>query len=131
MNDDEQIVCGRDVCIYIDNRIIMQAESLEIRKKSEIHCVRSCFNSEDMCHIRKNSIYKAAITGIVFKKPFEYCGFADMDNFTLKADIDGKRYILYGCMWDDFYIAADKEKFREHISIIAMRLKTEDIDEGN
>lgn len=100
---------------------------MEIRKKSEIHNVRSCFVGEDIAHIRKRCVYKAVMTGICFKKPFENCCFADLDNFTMTVKIDKKRYILGNCMWDDFYAAADREKFREHISVIAMNMRTEDI----
>ena len=89
-----------------------------------------CFMSEDAGHIRKNIAYKAVINGITFKRPFENCGFSDLDNFTLRAEADGKSYILTGCMWDDFFIAADKERFREHISVIALRLRTETENEG-
>ena len=130
LSDEELILCGRDVCIYIDGKLLIQAESLEIRKRSEIHSIRCCFMSEDAGHIRKNIAYKAVINGITFKRPFENCGFSDLDNFTLRAEADGKSYILTGCMWDDFFIAADKERFREHISVIALRLRTETENEG-
>lgn len=93
--------------------------------------MRSCFVSEDIAHIRKSGSYKANMMGLRFKKPFENCFFADLDNFTLSVHIDGKAYTLTGCMWDDFYAAADREKFREYISVIAMDMRTEDIDEGN
>lgn len=131
MSDEQQIICGRDVCIFIDGNQLLQAESIEIRKKSELHRIRSCFMNEDAAHLRKNIGYKAVITGISFKRPFESCSFADLDNFTLRVNIDGKSYILTGCMWDDFYIAADKERFREHISVMALRMRTEDDYEGN
>ncbi len=67
------------------------------------------------------------MTGLSFKKPFENCCFADLDNFTMTVEIDKKRYTLKNCMWDDFYAAADREKFREHISVAAMDMESEDI----
>ncbi len=65
--------------------------------------------------------------GLSFKKPFESCCFADLDNFTMTVEIERKRYTLSSCMWDDFYAAADREKFREHISVIAMNMESEDL----
>ncbi len=100
---------------------------MEIRKKSEIHNIRSCFFGDDIAHIRRRCSYKATMTGLEFKKPFECCCFADLDNFTMTVEIDRKRYTLKNCIWDDFYAAADREKFREHISVIAMDMESEDI----
>lgn len=130
MKEDE-ILCGRDVTIRIDGKKLLQAESAEIRRLSEIHAVRSCFVSDDMAHIRRKSSYKVNLTGIRFKKPFENMSFADLDNFMMEMELDGMKITLCGCMWDDFLAAADRNKFREHISAAALRMKTEEIDEGS
>ncbi len=109
----------------------MQAENIEIRKKSEIHRVRSCFRNDDAAQIHGHCTYKAVMTGLRFKSPFENCNFADLDNFTLRVAIDNMVYILKGCLWDDFYAAADKRQFREHISVTALIMETEDENAGN
>ncbi len=123
---EDEVICGRDVTILIDGKKLLQAESVEIRKKSDIHAVRSCFVSDDVALLRTRSSYKATLKGLRFKKPFENCSFADLDNFTLELETDGKKIILIGCMWDDFFAAADKKLFREQISISALRMKTEE-----
>lgn len=121
-----EMICGRDAEIKIDGKAVLQAEKIEIRRSCELHAVRSVFVSEDIAHIRQKPCYKANLTGVRFRKPFENLCFADLDNFTLSAEIDGSIITLTGCMWDDFLAAADRTKFREHISVTALGMETED-----
>ena len=122
-----ELISARNVRIKIDGAALFQAESLEIRRLCELHPVRSVFVGDDIAHIRKNSRYKANLCGLRFRQPYENISFADLDNFTLTAELDGKRIILSGCMWDDFLAAADREKFRERISVTALSMETEDV----
>lgn len=126
INSDE-CICARDVVITIDNKKLLQATKAEIRKKSGIHKIRSCFVSEDIAHVRENISYQVILEGIRFKKPFQNCNFADLDNFTVSLETDGKKITLSGCLWDDFLAAADKKAFTEHISATAIRMTTEDL----
>lgn len=104
---------------------------MEIRKRSEIHSVRSCFRNEDAAQFHGRCSYKAVMTGLRFQAPFENCNFADLDHFTLRAEIGDRAYILSGCLWDDFYAAADRKLFREHISVTAISMETEENHAGN
>ncbi len=122
-----EIISARNVQVKIDGAALFQAECLEIRRLCELHPVRAVFVSDDIAHIRKNSRYKANLSGLRFRQPYENISFADLDNFTLTAEIDGKRIILSSCMWDDFLAAADREKFRERISVTALSMETEDV----
>ncbi len=124
---DDECICGRDITITIDGKKLLQVDKAEIRKVSEIHRVRSCFVSEDIAHIRKNIAYKIILEGIRFRKPFENCNFADLDYFTLSMEADGRKITFSGCMWDDFYAAANKRNFSEHISATALRMTAEDV----
>ena len=121
------MLCGRDVNITIDGKPLLQAESAQVRRIGELHAVRSCFVSEDIAIIRSREHYKASFVGIRFRKPFENLNLADLDNFTMVIELDGRRVTLSGCMWDDFLAAADREKFREHMSITALRMNVEEI----
>ena len=123
---EDEVICGRDVTVMIDGKKLLQVESVEVRKKSDLHAIRSCFVSDDIALIRTRSSYKATLKGLRFKKPFENCSFADLDHFTMEIEADGKKIILSGCMWDDFYAAADKKLFREQISVTALKMKTEE-----
>lgn len=123
-----EIICGRDVEITIDHKKLLQAESVEISRSSKLHAVRSCFVDEDIALIRGRTVCKANISGLRFRKPFENLSFADLDNFTMEMNIGDKKIILHGCMWDDFIAAADREKFRERISVVARSMETEDIE---
>ena len=49
----------------------------------------------------------------------------------MSLEIDGKLYTLKNCMWDDYYAAADKKSFSEHISVAAAEMRTEDENEGD
>ncbi len=120
------VICGRDAVIYIDGKRLMQADKAEIRRSSQLHAVRTVFCSDDNAHVRIRKTYKATLEGLRFLKPFENLSFADLDNFTMTMEIDGKTIRLSGCMWDDFLAAADKKLFRERISILAMNMETEE-----
>ena len=124
MTDDQRIY-AKDVSISIDGNKLFQAESAEIRKKAVLHSIRTCFSDKDVAHIRKSVVYKANLRCIVFKRPFSNCGFSDLDNFTMVLTTDRERITLSGCMWDDFYYTADREKFSEFISVTALDMKTE------
>ena len=126
----DECICGRDIIVSIDEKKLLQAESVSIRKKADIHRVRSCFHSEDIAHIRNGTVYRVTLEGIRFMRPFQNCNFADLDNFTMSMEADGRKIILSGCLWDDFSAAADKSAFREHISAVALNIKTEDHNEG-
>lgn len=121
-----EIISGRDVEIVIDGKTLLQAEKIEIRRSCELHAVRSVFVADDIARIRQRQSYKANITGVRFRQPFENLSFADLDNFTMSTEIDGKTITLTGCMWDDFLAAADRAKFREHISVTALGMETEE-----
>ncbi len=119
-------LCGRDVIISINGKRLLQAESAELRNISELHRIRSCFCSDDIAHTAGRREYKLNLVGIRFRQPFENCNFYDLDNFTVTIELDGLRITLEGCMWDDFKAVAKSESFREHISITALRMRTED-----
>ena len=106
----------------------MQAKKLEIRRLSEVKEVRTCFSARPSALCRKNISYKVMLEGIRFLKPFANCNFADLDNFTLEASVDGRKISLFGCMWEDFLAAADEKSFCEHISARAVRMITEETD---
>lgn len=128
--EERTVLCGRDVCIYINGQRLLQAESAELRKRSDLHRVRACFCSGDVAHVEGRREYKLNLVGVRFCRPFENCNFYDLDNFTVELELDGLRMILEGCMFDDFRAAADKELFREHISITALNMTTEAENEG-
>ncbi len=125
------MISGRNVAVRIDGKDVFNVQSIEIRKKSVIHKIRSVFRNDDAALLRVNSSYKASMTGIRFLRPFENCNFCDLDNFTLETEIDGRRFILEGCLWDDYSAAADKNSFSEHISVAAAEMRTEDDNEGD
>ena len=129
--EEKRIISGRDVAVSIDGKRVFCAEKIEIRKKAVIHRIRSVFRNDDIGRLRVNSSYKADLTGIRFVRPFENLNFSDLDNFTLETGIDGTRIILEGCLWDDYYAAADKKSFSEHISVAAAEMRTEDENEGD
>lgn len=122
-----EIISARNVSIRIDGVLLLQAESLEIRRSCELHPVRSVFVSDDIAFIRRNRRIKINLVGLRFRQPFENMNFADLDDFTMTVETEGRRIVLSGCMWDDFLAAADKEKFRERISVIALSMETEDL----
>lgn len=122
-----EIISARNVGIRIDGVLLLQAESLEIRRSCELHPVRSVFVSDDIAFIRRNRRIKINLVGLRFRQPFENMNFADLDDFTMTVETEGRRIVLSGCMWDDFLAAADKEKFRERISVIALSMETEDL----
>ena len=123
----DKCICARDVKLFIDGKRLLQASRLEIRKQSAVKSVRSCFCSVDIALIRSKTSYKAILEGVRFLAPFENCNFADLDNFTLCADIDGKRIRLSGGIWEDYLAAADKNSFKEHISARALNFETEEL----
>ena len=61
----------------------------------------------------------------------ENCNFYDLDNFTVMLRLDGLKITLEGCRWDDFSSVAEKDRFREHISITALDMKREEEHEGD
>ncbi len=122
-------VCGRDAVIFIDGKKLLQAQSAELRQTAEIHKVRTCFCSEDKAHIRGKNEYKLHLVGLRFLKPFENCSFGDLDDFEVTLELDGTVYRLSGCMWDDYAFTVNKEQMREHISITALTMKTEEKEE--
>lgn len=123
-----EILCGRDVCVSINGNPLFQAESVEVRTLSDIHCVRSCFKNQDIALIRGKKEYKATLTALKFKKPFENCNFYDLDNFTVAFETDGTKIVLKGCVWSDFLSAANRESFREKLSITALDMKVEETE---
>lgn len=128
--EERTALCARDVCIFINGHRLLQAESAELRKRSELHRVRACFCSGDVAHLEGRREYKLTLVGVRFLRPFENCNYYDLDNFTVVLELDRLRITLEGCMFDDFRAAAEKELFREHISITALNMTTEDLYEG-
>ena len=122
----EKCLCGRDVIIRIDGKQLLQVRKAQIRKLSELHSIRSFFNSEDIGQIRTKIRYKVNLEGVKFLRPFQNCNFADLDNFTLSFEADGRLIILSGCTWEDFIAAADSKSFSEHITVSALHMTTED-----
>lgn len=129
--EENTALSGRDVSILINGRPLLQAESVLLRSSTLLHSVRSCFNSSDIAHIKGKREYKLNLTGIRFRRPFENCNFCDLDNFTVEVVLEGLHLTLRNCLWDDFQAAADKNRFREHISITALTLEKEEADERN
>ena len=113
----EECLCGRDVAVRIDG-------------KQVFHRIRSVFNSEDVGLVRTKVRYKVHLEGIRFRRPFTNFNFADLDNFTLSFEADGKRIVFRGCMWEDYLAAADSKSFSEHITVSALTMKTEDTEEN-
>ena len=128
--DKKILVSGRDVCISINGRRLLQAESAILHRISDIHRVRTCFYSGDVAHIEGRREYKLNLVGVRFRQPFENCNYYDLDYFSAEVEIDGMKIILEGCLWDDFKAVADRESFREHISITALKMRTEEVNEG-
>ena len=128
---ETEILAGRDVCIYIDGNRLLQAESANLRQSTEIHRVRTCFYSGDVAHLEGRREYKLNLTGVRMRRPFENCNFYDLDNFTVMLRLDGLKITLEGCRWDDFSAVAEKDRFREHISITALDMKREEEHEGD
>lgn len=124
--DRVKVLCGKDVIISINGRRLLQAESAELRNVSEMHRIRTCFCSDDAAHVYGRREYKLNLVGVRFRQPFENCNFYDLDNFTVTIELDGLIITLDGCVWDDFRAVAKPESFREHISITALRMRTED-----
>lgn len=128
---EKDLLCGRDVDITIDGRKLLQAEKAELKVTSELYRVRSCFCSEDKGYAERRREHKLSLTGVRFRQPFENCNFYDLDNFTVTLQLDGQTITLEGCMWEDYMWTAEKERFREHISIIALRMRREEQNEGS
>ncbi len=126
----EECLCGRDVAVRIDGKQVFQVKRAEVKKSSEIHRIRSVFNSEDVGLVRTKVRYKVHLEGIRFRRPFTNFNFADLDNFTLSFEADGKRIVFRGCMWEDYLAAADSKSFSEHITVSALTMKTEDTEEN-
>ena len=123
-----ETINGRDVCISIDGKQVFQAEKVEINTLCDIHSVRSCVCNDDIAHIKGRKIYKASMTALKFKKPFENCNFYDLDNFTVTMEIDGAKITLTGCVWNEIFSSADKERFREKVSLTALRMNVEETE---
>ena len=126
--NSEKCICGRDIDIRIDGKKLLQVRKAQIKKISEIHRIRSLFSSEDIGQVRTKVRYKITLEGIRFMRPFQNCNFADLDNFTLAFETDGKRIICSGCMWEDFSAAADSRNFSEHITVSALHMNTEEAE---
>ncbi len=124
-------LCGRDVVIYINGKKLLQAESAQLRRSTTLHRVRTCFYSGDVAHLAGRREYKLNLIGVRFRQPFENCNFYDLDQFVTELSIDGECVRLEGCMWDDFNAVANKESFREHISIVATDMKEVEQIEGS
>lgn len=121
------IINGRDINILIDGKILFQAESVEIRNTADIHKVRSCFKGDDIVHIKNKNEYKITLINLKFKKPFENCNFYDLDNFTVTVRYDDTRINFENCIWSDFLITTDKNKFRERVYITALKMNMEEV----
>ncbi len=126
-----ETLCGRDVCIAINGRQLLQAESAQLWQSAEVHRVRTCFFNGDVAHLEGKTEYKLNLVGVRFRRPFENCNFYDLDQFSVELVMDGLKMTLGGCRWDDFRAVADPDKFREHISIVALTMNTEEQNEGN
>ena len=126
---ERRLICGRDAAVYINGRKLLQAEKAELRRTAELHRVRSCFCSGDVAHIEGRSEYKLSLISVSFLRPFENCNYYDLDNFSVRVVFGDDAFALEGCMWDDFLAAADREQFREHISISALTM-THETTEG-
>ncbi len=129
--EEKELVCGRDVVIFIDGKKLLQAEKAELRRRSELHRVRCCFSSEDAAHIESRAEYKLNLTGVRFRQPFENCNFFDLDNFAVSVQLGKEAIRLEGCEWDDYRWMTDRAQFREHISIAALRMRREMQNEGS
>ena len=123
--NEKTALCGRDAVICIDGRKLMQAEKAELRCIRELHRVRSCFQSGNSALAAGKTEYKLNLTGVRFSSPFENCNYYDMDNFTAELVLDGESIVLEGCRWDELSVLVGKDRLREHISILALRLRKE------
>ena len=120
-------VSGRDVCVYINGRQLLQAESAEVREISQFHKVRTCFLNNDLAHVKTKPEYKLILSNMRFQQPFENINFHDLDNFTVVLTFDNTRITLSKCFWNDFRLTADKEKFREFITLTALDMEVKNI----
>ncbi len=124
-------VSARDVCVSINGKKLLQAESVQLKQTVGIHSIRSCFCSDDKAHIKYRPQYKLNLTGLTFLRPFENCNYSDLDDFSVTVEIDGVLYHLLHCMWDDYQFTVHQQAMKEHISIIALRMEKEiKSDEG-
>ncbi len=121
-------VCGRDVRICINGSPFLQAEKAEIRQSVRLHPIRSCFCNEDMAVVKTASGYKAVLTNLCFLRPFENCNFHDLDNFTVTLQWDDQQISLLHCFWNEFALTADKERFRESITLTALQMEVATLD---
>lgn len=122
-------ICGRDVRIYINGKQLLQAAAAEVRQISQIHKIRSCFCNHDQAHLKGKNEYKAVFINMKFQQPFENCNFHDLDNFHTVLEFDNTRITLSNCLWNDFALTADKETFREHITLTALNMEVETLNE--
>lgn len=120
-------ISGRDVCVYINGRQLLQAENAEVREISQLHKVRTCFLNSDLAHIKTKPEYKLILSNMKFRQPFENLNFHDLDNFMVVLTFDDTRITLSNCFWNDFNLTADKEKFRECITLTALDMEVENI----
>jgi len=120
-------ISGRDVCVYINDRQLLQAESAQVKEISQIHRVRTCFYDSDIAHIRTKPEYKLILSNMQFHQPFENFNFHDLDDFTVVLTFGNTRITLSRCFWNDFHLTADKEKFREFITLTALDMEVENI----
>lgn len=128
--EERMVLSGRDVDIAINGQPLLQAEKAELQKRSELHRIRACFRSENAGLVEGKREYKLNLVGVRFCRPFENCNFYDLDHFTVVLRLDGLKITLEGCLFDDFRAVADQNSFREHISMTALRMTTEDENEG-
>ena len=123
---ENRALSGRDAVVYIDGRRSFQTEKAVLRVKNRIHRVRSCFCGDDAAFVTTGREYCLELTNVRFLQPFENCNFYDLDNFTVTLVLDGKSIVLTGCVWDDFEWNTDSGRFREKVSITALRMRTEE-----
>ena len=128
--EERTVLSGRDVDIFINGQPLLQAERAQLHKRTELHRVRACFMSENAGLVEGKREYKLNLVGVRFCRPFENCNFYDLYHFTVEVRLDRLRITLEDCLFDDFQAVADQNSFREHISITALRLTTEDEDAG-
>ena len=119
-------VSGRDVSVEIDGKKLLQAESAELRQSVALHRIRTCFCSDDKAYMKGRKDYKLHLVGVRFLQPFENCNFADIDDFEVTVTLDGFVYRLKHCCWDDYAFVINKERMREHISVVALAMETEE-----
>ncbi len=123
-----EVINGRDVRVIIDGKQFLQAENAEIYTVRDIHKVRTCFCNDDIAFVKGKRQYKLNLTGLRIKQPFKSLNLYDLDNFTVVIFYDNMKITLSGCIWSDIVSAADKEKYRERISIQALKMETEEVE---